>query len=229
MRRVAVIGAGNLRCMPPVLAVLAVWRPTGQAEFRLYDANEERLDLFDRFFRACLEETDNDAPVRATTELSEALEEATEVIVALNEDGAWRMLGLTSVKEFEERVDEDEVFIPHGDPNRPTPLDRLSPRTRAILSSPTDIGRDREAVIGEALSRVAQLAPRRARVVSLVRGVLMPEGFEHDSLLWPQPLSSDQAARVPHQVLRWILGEQTLRDLLSEAARSPLAAWLEGS
>jgi hypothetical protein len=215
--------------MPPVLAALAVWRPASDAEFRLFDANEERLDLFDRFFRACLDETGSEAPVRATTDLQEALEESTDVIVALNEDGSRRMLGLVDAKEFEDRLEESDLFIPPGDPNRPTPIERLSPRTRAILARPAQGGQDRPAVVTAALATVAASVPPSARALSLVRGALMPEGFEHDVLLWPDPLSAEQAARVPHQVLRWILGERTLKELLDEASRSPLTLWLDGA
>ena len=45
-RSLALIGAGNIRCCPSVLASIAALGALEDLDIRLYDANQERLDLY---------------------------------------------------------------------------------------------------------------------------------------------------------------------------------------
>ncbi len=225
----SLVGVGNLRCGPPVVASLAAWGPEMEVEVRLFDSNEERLDLMDRFARVCLDRTNAGHALKATSDPAEALEDADSVVLTVSEDCARRMKGAVEPTPVE-AVPPGQSYLDlvRGDPNRPTPLERLSPQTRLILANPLrDDGRTREEALSEALESLLALAPPRARLLSLVRRVPLPPGREHDYLNWPSPLDTEQTLRVPHQILRWILGEATLDALLDEARRSPVLAWLE--
>lgn len=46
-------------------------------------------------------------------------------------------------------------------------------------------------------------------------------------LEWPSDLSAEERASLPHQVLRWIRGDEYPFDLIERHGRSPLKAWLD--
>lgn len=88
----AILGAGNLRCTPAVIGSLSTYFGERPLEIRLYDADEERLDLFDRFARLCFESTAAEHRLMATTDPIEALENASLVVLQIEENGARRLL-----------------------------------------------------------------------------------------------------------------------------------------
>lgn len=78
---VSILGIGSVRCAIPVIASLACYygeRPLG---LRLYDADRERLDLFDRFTRAALFAAGSTHEVISTESADEALDGTDKVIL----------------------------------------------------------------------------------------------------------------------------------------------------
>lgn len=92
MLKIAVIGAGSVRCSPAVLASLANYYGERQLEVRLYDADEERLDLFDRFARVCFASGQAPHDVVSTTDIEEALEPVHGAVVQVGYNCARKLL-----------------------------------------------------------------------------------------------------------------------------------------
>lgn len=80
--KVAVIGAGSLRCGAAVLASLFSLPLEPDAHLALCDLHDEALDLFDRLARSLAAAHDIQPAITATNYLSEALESADVVILA---------------------------------------------------------------------------------------------------------------------------------------------------
>lgn len=224
-KSIGLIGAGSLRCGPPVLSSLAAMGLRRPLDLRLFDANEERLDLMIRLAEQMLEMTECEHTIFGTSIVEEALEDADAAIVSLSEDCARRMTGKTASRVLLPVEPEDgteRCYLHGGDMNIPTPLDELSDRTLAALSSP-DMGRvtREEAVelaLDEVLSKVGQ-----AKVLDLTRGV---RGRSHATLEWPGTLTDEERRSRPHQILRWLGGDEGLTLYVRQYADSPLADWL---
>jgi hypothetical protein len=90
--RLAILGAGSVRCSPPVMVSLASYFGERPLEVILYDSDAERLDLFDRFARLCLLASRNPATILATEDAQEALAGADKVIVQVGENCARKYL-----------------------------------------------------------------------------------------------------------------------------------------
>lgn len=223
----AVLGAGNLRCGPAVLAGLATWQPDDLVDVRLWDTNEERLDLVDRLLRECLDKAGTEHAAMSTSELDEALLDATDVVLTVHEDCARRMTGRRPPELFAPEEPAEATYQVRGDPNRPTPPEQLSVHTHIMLSGPADHDNSREVVILAALKTILDHIASDARILSLERGILLPAGREHTHLNWPLPLDAKIAPLIPHQILRWIHGESSLGSLLEESRKSPLTKWLD--
>lgn len=218
-RCVCLAGAGNIRCCPAVLGALSLWFPEGGVLISLFEANEERLDLMDRLARVVLEERE-DIVVRASSDLDEALAGVTDLILMLNEDGSRRMVG-GSEEVVHDMGEGDSVEFRRGDGNRPTPVEQLSPLTRQVLSRPAVLGGSREEVVRAAGLRV--LDGFDGRVCSLIRSVdLEVDGFD-----WPQPLSESELWMRPHEILRWISGDERLETLVEAGRSGPILGWLD--
>ncbi|MBX3111519.1 MAG: hypothetical protein KF857_05875 [Fimbriimonadaceae bacterium] len=227
-RTVVVVGAGNLRCAPPVLATLASWYPDVPAEVRLFDASEERLDLFDRLARLLFQHTGNETGVRATSDLAEAVDGATDLVLCLHEDCARRMVGPREARWLDNLEAEVETHILHrGDPNRPTPASQLSRATRAMIEVPVSTTMSRDEVLDGALGLVLRQTPAQARVLSLMRGVAMPTDRGSIHLAWPAPLDDATLSRVPFQVLRWVTGDDRLDAIVEAGKANDFRDWLE--
>ncbi len=208
------------------MSVLAAWKPDDLVEVHLFDANEERLDLVDRFLRAAMERADTEHTVKATTDLEEALERASDVVITLHEDCARRMQGMTPPRLY---VPEDPTTLEdqvRGDPNKPTHPDRLSQLTHTILSLPSEQKGTREEAIAAVLPSLMSAIPDSARVLSLLRNVPVPSDPRVLELAWPDEVPDQQRPIVPHQILRWIDGESSLQYLLDAAPFSPFFHWL---
>lgn len=227
-RVVVVLGAGNLRCGPVVLASLAKWHPDDLVDIRLWDANEERLDLFDRLLRELLDHADTEHGVQSSSDARELLEGATDVIFTVHEDCARRLTGLHGATLYvpDESSTESQV---RGDPNKPTHPESLSPQTRVILSSPANVSEPRESVVTKALAELLQSVPNSARVLSLQRGVPLPTERQHEWLDWPAEVPENVLPLVPHQILRWLQGDESIDALLQSSSTSPITTWLAQS
>lgn len=227
-RAVAVVGAGNLRCGPPVLATLASWYPDVPAEVRLFDASEERLDLFDRLARLLYDHTGNETVLLATSDLAEAVKDATDVVLCLHEDCARRMVGPRQARWLDNLNVADEAYLlSRGDPNRPTPVSQLSRATRAMIEVPVSNSLTREEVLAGSLDLVLEAVPQAARILSLMRGVGLPAGRVSTHLAWPAPLDDATLSLVPFQVLRWITADDRLDSIVEAGKKNDLHDWLE--
>ena len=226
-RAVSIVGAGSLRCAPVVFASLAALRLEHPLEVRLYDANEERLDLMDRLARHMFGQTMSRHDVLYRPALEEAMELSEAVVVCLTEDCARRMTGKTAAR-FLIPTEEGEVTkvseLSRGDFNRPTPITEISPRTLAALSTPQDYESSREEALAQAMQSVIDLAGD-AQVLNLTRNCPIPSGRDHTYLAWPEPLTAEQHASLPHRILRWLGGDHDVNDFIEAHAQSPVAKW----
>lgn len=119
MLKIAVIGAGSVRCSPAVIASLANYYGERQLEVRLFDADEERLDLFDRFARVCFASGQAPHDVVATSDIEEALEGVHGAIV---------QIGYNCARQFLKSAEGDVVSQAMG------PLLQPLPPTAKVLS-----------------------------------------------------------------------------------------------
>lgn len=209
LERLAVLGIGSVRCAPAILGALGAYFGERELEVRLFDADTERLDLFDRLGRLCSLVGETQHRVTAHEDWREAADGADAAIVCVGENCARHMLG---VRQLIASVEGDAVVLAaqRGRLGR----EKLVPKTTGA----------RADVLAEALEPVfAELAGRRS--LSLVRGFAAPcEAWD-----WPAaPAEADRRA-LPHQVLRWVRAEEPVRELLDQHAASPLRAWLDGS
>lgn len=81
--KLAILGVGSIRCGVPVIASLATYFGERPLEIILFDPDEERLDLFDRFARLCFAMMKSTHTLRATTDIDEALVEVDRVILQM--------------------------------------------------------------------------------------------------------------------------------------------------
>ncbi len=228
---VAVLGVGSLRAGPHIVAALASCPSDVPLDIRLWDGSGERLDLFDRFLRTCLEITDYGHVARSFSDPAEALDGSPAIILCLHEDGARRHL-----QPAPEIVDEPEPAVPEtsmsivefglGDPNRPTPRGRLSASTRSVVFQPSVEG-TREEVILEELDLMRPLLEGRGPLLNLTRDVAMPYWLNGESMEWPETLSQSDLSARPHQILRWIQADPTIAAFIESSWGSPVSQWLQ--
>lgn len=230
---VAVMGIGSLRAGPHIAAALAACPSDIPLDIRLWDGSAERLDLFDRFLRVCLQVTDYGHEVRSFGgHPADALTGATAVILALHEDGARRHLQPTpeSMEDPEPPSENEEsmsiIEFGLGDPNRPTPQSRLSPTTRSVVFQP-DLGGTREEVILRELEMLRPLLEVDIPVLNLIRAVAPPDWLSAQSIQWPEALTEAEIAAQPHQVLRWIQGDPSIAAFIEQSWSSPVSEWLK--
>lgn len=184
MTKLAIVGAGSVRCSPAVLASLATYFGERPLEIRLYDADEERLDLFDRYARLLFQMTKATHRLLYRPDLREALLEADAVLLQMGENCAKKML--------------------------------KSEGRQAGL-----------APIEEALDLVGQLVPEDAEVLSLQLPSDHPDWPAIVKADWPPEPSETERRAWPHQILRWIKGEEHPYAWLAEHERSPIKSWLD--
>ncbi|HWA83843.1 MAG TPA: hypothetical protein VG820_10435 [Fimbriimonadaceae bacterium] len=90
--RLAILGAGSVRCSPAVIASLATYFGERPLEIRMFDADMERLDLFDRLARLCFVMTKNGHSLISTTDAAEAVEDANLIVLQVGENCARKYL-----------------------------------------------------------------------------------------------------------------------------------------
>jgi hypothetical protein len=90
--RIAIMGAGSVRCTVPVLTSLAHYFGERPLQISLFDADAERLDLFDRFARVCFTTMRQAHSLRSTEDATEALEDAEFVVFQVDENCARKFL-----------------------------------------------------------------------------------------------------------------------------------------
>jgi hypothetical protein len=87
-----ILGAGSVQYGPAVIGSLASYYGERPLDVRLFDADEERLDLFDRLARLVFEGTSVDHGVKALEDPTEALVESQLVVLAVDENCARKLL-----------------------------------------------------------------------------------------------------------------------------------------
>jgi len=187
--RLAILGAGSVRCSAPVIASLATYFGERPLEIQMYDSDMERLDLFDRFARLCFVMSKNGHGLTSTTDAAEALEDADRVVFQVGENCARKYL-----KE----------------------------RHRMGIA---DLGA--EAMIEQAVEEMLGSVPAEAEVLSLMNVKIAIPRSHYYRVEWPSEPTARERSALPHQVLRWIRGEEYTHDLFMEHEKSPLKKWLD--
>lgn len=200
--RLAILGIGSVRCGPPVISALTTYFGERPLEVRLFDADEERLDLFERLARVCFQEENNEHDLLATSDVGEALERADQAILMVGENCARKFL----MRELRPPEEEEDESIP-------------------IFLEGT-----RDELIGRATTEMLEFLPDGAPILTMLRG----EGIRFSStrlleisrLPWPPEPPEEDRWRIPHQILRWIRGDDPLFGFLEAYMDSPMKQWL---
>lgn len=165
--------------MLPLVGSLATFFGERPLEIVMFDADEERLDLVDRFARLAFAGSKATHSLRSTSDSEEALEDAGLVVLQIEENCARK---LTSTKR--------------GEPD------------------PTE----------KAIALLLGHVPERAHLLSLIGDKLPYEGFY--AMDWPDEPTEEDIRAIPHQILRFLNGEEYLYQLFKQYQASPLKAWL---
>ncbi len=201
--KIAVIGAGSLRCGMPVLASLFHCPLPQGTRLSLYDIHKEALDLLTRLARCLSAEADSKYEIEPAEELSWALDDATTIILCfgLGERGRARWLNWLS---------DAGVSDPHS---------RLALLARAILLNPSF----------EALNEHLYSLNDSVTVINLVRpieltGMLLAVPAIH--LNWPPEIAEERRIPMVHHILRLVRGDEYVAEELKSGAKTPLVATL---
>lgn len=90
--RLAILGAGSLRYGLGIVGSLATYFGERPLEIRMYDADFERLDLFDRLLRLSSAGNFASHNLISTTDPAEALEDANAIVLAIEPHCAQKLL-----------------------------------------------------------------------------------------------------------------------------------------
>lgn len=105
--RVALIGMGSTRCAAPIVGSLATYFGERSLELAFFDADAERLDLYERLARVCFRINDCTHSIRAAETSAEALESAARVVACIGPNCAAKALRIR--KAAAARMDRDEL------------------------------------------------------------------------------------------------------------------------
>jgi len=145
------------------MASLATYYGERPIEVRLYDADEERLDLFDRFGRLCFKETGSEHSLMATMSPGEALEEADLVLMQVGENCALKYLrrnpGATDDSAAQDAVVQAVIRL-----GRMVP-----PRARVLSLLPADVELGMEAYYRLDWPRTLTPVERRSMAFQILR------------------------------------------------------------
>lgn len=90
--RLTVLGAGNVQKAPSIVGSLANYFGERPLKITFYDADEERVDLFDRLARLCFVSNYSSHELSTTIDPREALAEADLIVLALDANCARKYL-----------------------------------------------------------------------------------------------------------------------------------------
>ncbi|MBL8088288.1 MAG: hypothetical protein JNM85_09515 [Chthonomonas sp.] len=208
--KITLLGAGNPCVSPQVLAALATYFGERPLDVCLYDPDPERLDLHARLARFLAEHGTTRYPIMDTVDLESALMDTSLLLGALDDNGAQRIASprphskplkkrLPNEWSFEEQPLEDEL----------PKLPEEEARTRAAEAVHLAGGPEMLVMVG------TNLGPG-------------PHVLSHlPELGWPsQPILEDVGA-LPHLILRWVRGDDSIANLLVENEQSPLKGWID--
>lgn len=121
-----ILGAGSVQYGPAVIGSLASYYGERPLDVRLFDADSERLDLFDRLARLVFGDTSVDHGVKAFEDPTEALEDAQFVVLSVDENCARKFL-----RQVKAEIPESDGELVQTAVDR---LVRLVPNEALILS-----------------------------------------------------------------------------------------------
>ena len=93
--------------MPPVISALSTYAGERPLEIRLYDADEERLDLMDRLARHCFHTSNSTHDVRYRPDPIEALEDVDRIVLMVGRNCARKFMRV----KFTGVSTQDDVMI----------------------------------------------------------------------------------------------------------------------
>lgn len=217
---VAVVGAGNVRTAPWVLASLASFYPDWPVEVRLHDTHPDQLMLATMLFERLVECKVAEPEMTPTSELDEALLGADDIVVTLCSNTARRMVGPLRMPHLEALEAEPDPFeLRKGDRNRPTRSGSLRPETREASSSPSSELTEEQA-LGAAHEQVRLRASGRVLVV----GRREEQGWE--SWVEPETDPRDDLA-LAYEILRWARRDEPVDAVFDLVPGRPLLRWLK--
>ncbi|HLK14568.1 MAG TPA: hypothetical protein VKT78_07160 [Fimbriimonadaceae bacterium] len=187
--RIAVLGAGSVRCMPAVAGAFAAYFGERPLEVHLFDGDEERLDLFDRFCRVLFTFNRAGHSLAATLDPLEAMEGATRMVLCFDQHCAVRYF-------------------------------------RAVRKGGVATGQG-VRLVDQLIEVLAPSISDRVEVLSLLGSAHRIPLPHYRRLEWPPEPTAAEAASTPHQILRFLNGEEYPHELLNLATDSPVRAWLE--
>lgn len=110
--RLAIIGAGSVRCTPAVIGTLATFFGERPLEVVLFDADRHRLELFEVYARFCFLATNSTHTVKMTDDVAEALQGADKVILQVDDNCARKMLDRPNGPALDDALNEIYPLIP---------------------------------------------------------------------------------------------------------------------
>ncbi len=192
-----ILGAGNVLLAPQVMAALSNWLGE-RLEITLYDADGERLDLMDRLARSFFQRNEREFGLRATDVLEESLEDSSRALILWDE----HCLEILS------------------SPPKPRPLgSRFIPTTYAEFPEPEPENPDAEP----SADAVRLLEGYPSVDFAAFASVAAPVGVQVLPSLEPFPGPAEFA---PHQILRWIEGDDLPNHFLARHSESPVLDWI---
>jgi hypothetical protein len=185
--KVAILGIGNVRCAPAIIASLSGYFGERPLEIHLWDSDEERLELFDRFARLCFNMTKSKHSLLASEVSEEAIDGSAGLLLAV---------GVNCARKF---LKNRGSLLGHGE-------------TDSVL-------------VQRCVSELIGGASLDANILSLID--VEPDGHPWTQETWPPEPSDEARTVVPHQILRYLNGEEYAHDLLKRNASSPVTEWLD--
>lgn len=176
-------------------------------EVVLFDADEERLDLMQRLASVCFLVEDSKHLLSFTADPQEALEGAEMVVMMVGENCARKYL-------IARHGALPSKIVPRG--NGEASTEELTPFE----------------YIGQALTEILVHVPDGAPILSLLQGgedvvFHSPNLLELSVANWPASPDPSTSWQIPHQILRWIHGDEDVYALLAENRLSPVREWLD--
>lgn len=183
-RRITVLGIGSLQSGPAIVGAFATYFGERPIEVALYDPDPERLELLVRFANTAFSANKAGHLLLAFEDPDEAVEGASQVIVAIDRNGAAKSLGVSPSKVTDKHV-------------------------------------------SKAIDRLIAAVPDNAKILAIVpRSVPVPKRIDR-RVEPPAELDAEAKRSLPHQLLRWIRGEEYLFEFFAEHEESRLRDWLD--
>lgn len=213
-RRIAIMGIGSRRRGPATVAALTACAEDFDLELRFWDADAERLDLFDRLARVCFRAAEVEPRLLTLSDPAEALERADGVIVAVGRNCARCYLAPPVA---------GRAPAPSGSP---VDLELAYAEPDVELSAEEPVGdvsqEDVRLVIDQLLG-----SGEKGRPTLDLTGLL--DGAEPEVVTacwWPEDPGPERRRRLPLQILRRVLADESVSDLLAAYRDSPVREWL---